>query len=57
MVTSIYLAGSSEHGVHHLLLLALDEGVPDVEVRQLAASQVAAPDVLVVPDLQGPLAA
>ena len=57
-VAILHLAGSAEHRVLQLLLRPFDERVPDVEVRQLAAPQVAAPDVvLVLPDLQGPLAA
>jgi hypothetical protein len=39
----------------HPLLDSIHEGVPDVEPWQLSASEVASPDVPVVPDLQGPL--
>ncbi len=53
----VYLAESSEQGMFNPLLLAFNKRVPDVEVRHVPASQVAAPDIIILPDLHGPVRA
>lgn len=47
----------AENGQVDHELVTEGEPLPQVEVGQVVALQVAAPDLLVLPDLQGPVAA
>jgi hypothetical protein len=55
LVENIYLGSSSKEFMLKPLFFSNNKGVPEVEVGKLSAFQVDSPDLIIPPDLQGPM--